>query len=275
MSLFPYKLHQLLTDIGENVHLSSIISWLPSGNGFQLNEPELFEDLLLTKYFPRQTQLKSFKRQLQYYGFDNLGDGIFAHPHFIRGQRHLCGRIIHQLPTKSQKAGNHKMQLNKARGKRAKRTLRDAILSGPQTLRSIPMLGVHQVIPRITSKVSIPSPFVPPPLASHMPLMQAPIQNTLKQVLQGGHRSMDYWDSLKKKEADQKHRNCSLEKGGLCARQTTALINASKATRLPPAYVKGKASLTPVQSSSAPLLHPYNQAVINQVNFRPPVPPSA
>jgi hypothetical protein len=103
MPIFPYKLHGLLDDVEENEELSAIISWLPDGKSFRLHSPSLFEKKLLRKYFPRQNQLKSFMRQLQYYGFDNFGDGLFSHPRFLKGQRNLCGQIIHQLPTKNQK----------------------------------------------------------------------------------------------------------------------------------------------------------------------------
>jgi len=101
MSSFPYKLHQLLTDIENNEELSSIISWLPSGNGFRIHMPAVFQTVLLKKYFPRQSKLKSFKRQVQYYCFENLGRGSYSHPCFVRGKRSLCGKIIHKLPMKN------------------------------------------------------------------------------------------------------------------------------------------------------------------------------
>lgn len=131
MSLFPYKLHKLLTEIDSNCHLSSIVSWMPSGKAFQIHQPELFEELLLHKYFPRQSQMKSFKRQLQYYGFHNLGDCIFVHPHFLRGQKNMCGEITHTLPTKSQKMGNAATTPRRTLGKREKRALRKSLSKIP------------------------------------------------------------------------------------------------------------------------------------------------
>lgn len=101
MSSFPYKLHQLLTELENNDELSSIISWLPSGEGFRIHQPLAFENVLLKKYFPRQSKIKSFKRQVQYYGFENLGKGSYTHPCFVRGKRSLCGKIIHKLPMKA------------------------------------------------------------------------------------------------------------------------------------------------------------------------------
>lgn len=117
MTLFPYKLHGLLTDVQADPQLSSIISWMPSGKAFKIHQPELFEEVLLQKYFPRQTQLNSFKRQLMHYGFDNLGYGIFAHPCFLKDNRHLCGQITNTTdPSK------------RVRGKHAKQALRQVLV---------------------------------------------------------------------------------------------------------------------------------------------------
>ncbi|CAJ1956713.1 unnamed protein product [Cylindrotheca closterium] len=127
MSLFPYKLHELLTEMQSNDHLSSIISWTQSGGAFKIHEPLVFEEILLQKYFPRQTQLNSFKRQLLYYGFDNLGDGIFAHPCFLKDKRHLCGQINHTNPTKSQREGKALISSRRVRGKRAKHVIRERL----------------------------------------------------------------------------------------------------------------------------------------------------
>mmetsp|Transcript_45579 Transcript_45579/g.110458 ORF Transcript_45579/g.110458 Transcript_45579/m.110458 type:complete len:265 (+) Transcript_45579:56-850(+) len=127
MPLFPYKLHELLTEMQANTHLSSIISWTHSGNAFKIHEPVLFEEILLQKYFPRQTRINSFKRQLLYYGFDNLGDCIFAHPCFLQDKRHLCGQINHTNPTKSQREAKASIPSRRIRGKRAKEALRERL----------------------------------------------------------------------------------------------------------------------------------------------------
>ncbi|CAJ1933075.1 unnamed protein product [Cylindrotheca closterium] len=123
MPLFPYKLNELLTEMQSNARLSPIISWTHSGNAFKIHEPLLFEEILLQKYFPRQTQINSFKRQLLYYGFDNLGNGIFAHPCFLKDKRHLCGQINHTNPTKSQREGKALIPSRRICGKRAKHAL--------------------------------------------------------------------------------------------------------------------------------------------------------
>eukprot|EP00980_Cylindrotheca_fusiformis_P022167 scaffold9069_cov90-Cylindrotheca_fusiformis.AAC.4 len=100
MASFPYKLYQLLTNVEGNEELSAIISWLPSTDGFRIHEPEVFEEVLLRKFFPKQSKLKSFKRQLQYYGFENLGRNSYKHNCLRRGHKSLCGKILHKLPVK-------------------------------------------------------------------------------------------------------------------------------------------------------------------------------
>lgn len=127
MPLFPFKLHDLLTEMQSNASLSSIISWTPSGNAFKIHEPIIFQEILLPKYFPRQTQMSSFKRQLLYYGFDNLDDGIFAHPSFLKNKRHLCAQINHTNPTKSQREAKASIPSRRIRGKRAKHALRQKL----------------------------------------------------------------------------------------------------------------------------------------------------
>eukprot|EP00980_Cylindrotheca_fusiformis_P011064 scaffold2551_cov113-Cylindrotheca_fusiformis.AAC.3 len=130
MPSFPYTLHQLLEEVEENAELSAIISWLPDGKSFRMHSPPLFEKMLLQTYYPRQSQLKSFMRQLQYYGFDNFGDGLFSHPKFQRGQRALCGQITHMIPTKNQKStGKVTTRPAKTRGRKKKRVADSMIRS--------------------------------------------------------------------------------------------------------------------------------------------------
>jgi hypothetical protein len=122
MPVFPYKLHQLLEEVEKDEEFSRIISWFPNGKCFKLHSPDCFAGKLLKTYFPRQTQVKSFLRQLQYYGFDNHGDGLYSHPKFVRGQRNLCGQIIHQIPTKHQKSRGKSTRPLKSRGRKRKTT---------------------------------------------------------------------------------------------------------------------------------------------------------
>ena len=60
--LFPSRLRRLLGD-AEAENNQHIVSWLPSGKGFKVHDPDAFTAKLLQRYF-RQTQFKSFTRQL-------------------------------------------------------------------------------------------------------------------------------------------------------------------------------------------------------------------
>ncbi|CAJ1959497.1 unnamed protein product [Cylindrotheca closterium] len=101
---FPFRLHALLDqtydlDIdGE----SDIISWTPSGKTFKIHNVEAFKSKILPKYFPKQSQYKSFKRQLQYYGFSNFGWEHFGHPYFLRRQRELVAHLRHKKTARNQ-----------------------------------------------------------------------------------------------------------------------------------------------------------------------------
>ena len=64
---FPYKLHQLLEDV-EKDGKQTIISWLPLGNAFKVHRPSHFTSQIMSNYF-RQTQYKSFTRQVRMMGF--------------------------------------------------------------------------------------------------------------------------------------------------------------------------------------------------------------
>ena len=54
--LFPVILHGLLS----NPELSHIFGWMPCGRVWRIIKPEAVEEEVLPKYFPRQTQYKSF-----------------------------------------------------------------------------------------------------------------------------------------------------------------------------------------------------------------------
>ncbi|CAJ1932396.1 unnamed protein product [Cylindrotheca closterium] len=180
MTLFPYKLHELLSEMQANAHLSSIISWMPSGNAFKIHQPELFEAVLLQKYFPRQTQINSFKRQLLYYGFDNLGDCVFAHPCFLKDKRHLCGQITHTNPTKSQREANASIPSRRVRGKRAKQALRQSLADKAKAEKNSKKGRTTPCSPVNQQPIASPQvgalPLAPPaPLAAPTsPLLSAP-----------------------------------------------------------------------------------------------------
>jgi len=95
--MFPVKVYKLLEQ-SEIDGYSSIVSWLPNGNGFMIHNKKLFERRVLKKYKFRST-FQSFKRQLYAYGFKKIGkrfndSGAYFHGKFIRGQKDLSSKIM-------------------------------------------------------------------------------------------------------------------------------------------------------------------------------------
>ncbi|KAL3936036.1 MAG: hypothetical protein SGBAC_008566 [Bacillariaceae sp.] len=149
MPSFPYNLHTLVEAVSADEELCTIISWLPDGKSFRIHSLAEFEKRVWKKYFPKQDHVKSFMRQLQYYNFENFGDGLFCHPCFRQGQRNLCGQILHQLPTKSQMAFGKSTRPLKARGRKKKAR------SQPWDSSPEPSMAPYTVIPSSTEP-SIP-----------------------------------------------------------------------------------------------------------------------
>lgn len=93
---FPFRLHHVLEEVSKDEEDASIISWTPEGATFKIHDLGGFKNAILPKYFPKQSKFKSFKRQLQYYGFDNFGDNHYGHSRFLRGHKHLICKIEHR-----------------------------------------------------------------------------------------------------------------------------------------------------------------------------------
>ena len=72
-ALFPFQLYDLLSDATKE-GFESVVSWLPEGDAFRVNEKQPFESQILPKYF-KQTKFKSFQRQLNLYSFTRWKDG--------------------------------------------------------------------------------------------------------------------------------------------------------------------------------------------------------
>jgi hypothetical protein len=90
----------MLKDASANGH-EDIISWQPHGKAFRVHKPPEFAARVMACYF-KQTQYKSFQRQLHIYGFRRitgkrmLDNGAYYHEQFIRGQKHDSLRMIRQ-----------------------------------------------------------------------------------------------------------------------------------------------------------------------------------
>ena len=92
---FPLTLFKMLEECDINGH-THIISWLPHGHAFRIHDEKLFEQQVLNRYF--KSKFKSFKRQLNLYGFQKLRKqsadvGAYFHKLFSRGRYDLCGKI--------------------------------------------------------------------------------------------------------------------------------------------------------------------------------------
>lgn len=95
---FPVKLHIVLK-IMENEGKDHIVSWLPHGRAFAIHNPKSFESEVMKKYF-NQSQISSFRRQLNLYGFIRLSKGrdagAYYHELFLRGKPLLSMKMMRE-----------------------------------------------------------------------------------------------------------------------------------------------------------------------------------
>jgi heat shock transcription factor len=96
---FPAKLYRLLAEAERSGH-THIISFTPNGRSFLIHDPETFMSDIAPTFFS-QTQFKSFRRQLSFYGFDRISKeedrGAFTHTSFLRGRPELLGGVQRQI----------------------------------------------------------------------------------------------------------------------------------------------------------------------------------
>mmetsp|Transcript_14587 Transcript_14587/g.40538 ORF Transcript_14587/g.40538 Transcript_14587/m.40538 type:complete len:379 (-) Transcript_14587:56-1192(-) len=92
---FPWKLHFLLEE-SERCGFQDVISW-QGDRAFKVHNQKQFEDLIMKKYF-KQTQYKSFQRQLNIYGFKRVKVGShfgsYTHPYLVRGEAAICRFMV-------------------------------------------------------------------------------------------------------------------------------------------------------------------------------------
>lgn len=93
---FPLKLHIILKILEEEGN-DCIISWLPHGRAFVIHNPSRFEQEVVKRFF-KHSQISSFRRQLNLYGFLRLSNGrdtgAYYHQLFLRGKPILSLRMI-------------------------------------------------------------------------------------------------------------------------------------------------------------------------------------
>lgn len=92
---FPLKLHEMLTWSEQNGY-ETVVSWLPGKlqNAFKVHKKDVFVEKIMPRFF-KQTQYKSFIRQLNLWDFERILDsspnkGGYTHELFVRGNPMLC-----------------------------------------------------------------------------------------------------------------------------------------------------------------------------------------
>jgi hypothetical protein len=94
-SVFPAKLHRMLSDVQKN-GLDHIVSWVQDGAAFKVHDADKFVQQIMPLYFD-QTKYESFRRQLNLYGFSRVSRGasrgFYYHQLFLKIDSSLCVNI--------------------------------------------------------------------------------------------------------------------------------------------------------------------------------------
>lgn len=100
-SNFPAKLHDILS---QNEY-SSIITWMPHGRSWRVEQPVAFVEKLAQMFFS-QKKYSSFNRQVTGWGFRRLTKGpdknTYYHELFLRGMPHLT-KLMRRPPSAKKK----------------------------------------------------------------------------------------------------------------------------------------------------------------------------
>mmetsp|Transcript_24017 Transcript_24017/g.50652 ORF Transcript_24017/g.50652 Transcript_24017/m.50652 type:complete len:199 (+) Transcript_24017:253-849(+) len=97
---FPRLLHFVLSVV-DRLELSHIISWSPDGTHFTISNTDDFMRHVAPRFFPSQSNYKSFYRQLNLWGFERVGKlrqkGCgWRHPSFVRDIPTLAAKLKRQ-----------------------------------------------------------------------------------------------------------------------------------------------------------------------------------
>lgn len=98
---FPWILYNML-ERSDNIHLPDIISFQPHGRSIKIHNRNRFQLEILPRYFPKQSTIASFQRQLSLYGFlrmvkDGPDQNSYYHEMFLQGRPdiiYLMKRIV-------------------------------------------------------------------------------------------------------------------------------------------------------------------------------------
>jgi hypothetical protein len=90
-------LHQFLDLTAKKEEYSKIVSWAENGRAIRIHDRSLFAEVILPKFFPGMSHIKSFQKQLGLYGFRRVrsgpGKGSYAHPDFVQSDVARCLNI--------------------------------------------------------------------------------------------------------------------------------------------------------------------------------------
>ena len=97
-SHFPYKLHAML-QYAANSEYSSAVSWVDEGRAFAIRDKKVLMENVAPLFF-KQSQFRSFSRQLNLWGFKRFqryrmdAKATWRHPHFLRDDTEALKSII-------------------------------------------------------------------------------------------------------------------------------------------------------------------------------------
>jgi hypothetical protein len=95
---FPSKLHDML-DAAESEGFNDVVSWQQDGTSFKVNQPKVFVNDIIPKYFS-MTKYKSFVRQLNLYCFSRVTNGpergCYSHNSFVKDEKDRCKSMTRQ-----------------------------------------------------------------------------------------------------------------------------------------------------------------------------------
>ena len=123
---FPLLLHNMLSQV-EQDGLAHIFSWMPNGKAIKIHDKKAFIETIIPRYFPHQTQFKSYLKQLGLYRFVRIGRkdltassmnddyiGAYHHPDFVQYDLARCLDIkrmkVHSTSSKKKAAQRRSTQ---------------------------------------------------------------------------------------------------------------------------------------------------------------------
>lgn len=110
---FPCVLWNALHHIDEKEpELAEVLSWLPDGKCFRVHDVKEFEDKVQAKFFGKQANYTSFRRQLNLWGFKRINErgqnyGSYVHQKFCRDDEYLCRTMTRPMKSKMRRGSDH------------------------------------------------------------------------------------------------------------------------------------------------------------------------